>query len=226
VDSSSRRVIPPLTIGQRVEVGLSRPGEDTQWLPTRIEDEDGSGQWLTVAWPTDHGRLVYVRLGQTIELAASAPGDALYSSHAKISAARNAAVPLLDLEVLGDWRRLQRREAVRISVSIRPRLAERIIGDSRKPFRAGISNISATGLQVRSHEELRIGDHVMLAFVLPDGVKELTLESVVRRVDILQHVTPQVWQAGCQFVTIDAAQSEQIVQFIFAQQRALARLRR
>ena len=220
---SKRVVVPPLLVGQRVEVGLAPEGRDTHWFPSRIEDEDGSGLRLTVAWPTDRGRLVYVRLGQTIELAASTQGDALYSTRVKISAARNAGLPLLDLEVLGDWQRLQRRGAVRVRVAIRPRLAERVTGAGRKPLRAGISNISATGVQVRCQDELRVGDRVALAFQLGEGSKELALEAEVRRVEILE---PRVWQAGCYFVNIEAGQSEQIVQFIFAQQRALARSRR
>src|SRR5919204_1829908 len=119
------------------------PGHDTQWLPSRIEDEDGTGLRLTVAWPTDRGKLVYARLGETIQLAASLPNDALYSTAVKIAAARNAHVPLLALEVQGDWKRLQRREAVGVNVAIRPTLAEKVTAVARKPLRAGITNISA-----------------------------------------------------------------------------------
>ena len=36
----------------------------------------------------------------------------------------------------------------------------------------------------------------------------------------------RVWEAGCQFVNIEPALSERIVQYIFAQQRALARMHR
>jgi c-di-GMP-binding flagellar brake protein YcgR len=221
---SNKRVIPPLVVGRRVEIGITVPDHETHWLPTRVEDDDGSGLRLTIAWPTDRGRLVYIRLGQTVELAASAPGDALYSTQVKIAAARNAGVPLLDLEVQGDWQRLQRREAVRISVSIRPRLAERVTAAGRKVLRTGISNISATGIQIRSQDELHAGDRIALAFQLADGSRELTLEAEVRRIEVLDQ--GKVWQAGCRFVDIEPAHSDQIVQFIFAQQRALARLRR
>jgi c-di-GMP-binding flagellar brake protein YcgR len=220
---SSRKVSPPLTVGKRVEVGIDLPGHDTHWLPTRIEDEDGSGERLTVAWPTDRGRLVYIRLGETVRLAASLPGDALYATEVKIASARQAHVPLLDLEISGDWKRLQRREAVRVSVSITPRVAEKVTPVARKPLRAAIRNISATGIQVQAREELGIGDRLALAFRLMPSGPELHLEADVRRIETLDH--GRVWQAGCQFVEIQPGQSEQIIQFIFAQQRALARKR-
>jgi c-di-GMP-binding flagellar brake protein YcgR len=219
---SSKKVSPPLAVGKRVEVGM--PGHDTLWLPTRIEDEDGTGHRLTVAWPTDRGKLVYVRLGETLQLAASLPGDALYATQVTIAAARQGNLPLLDLEVQGEWKRLQRREAVRGNVSIRPRTAERVTAAGRQPVRAAISNISAKGLQIHSRDELHVGDRVGLCFQLTDSARELELEAEVRRLEILD--AGRVWRAGCQFVDIQPAQSEQIVQFIFAQQRALARSRR
>ena len=221
---SSRTVSPPLTIGKRVEVGITMPGEATQWLPTRIEDEDGTGVRLTVAWPTDRGRLVDIRLGETLQLAASLPGDALYSTRVKIAAARQANVPLLDLEVDGEWQRLQRREAVRASISVRPRLVEKVTAVSRKQLRAAITNISATGIQVQAGDELRVGDRIALTFHLTQDGPELTVEADVRRMDIPD--AGRIWRAACRFVDIQPAQAEQIVQFIFAQQRALARSRR
>jgi c-di-GMP-binding flagellar brake protein YcgR len=211
-------------VGKHVDLGIDLPGHDTHWLPTRIEDEDGSGERLTVAWPTDRGKLVYIRLGETVRLAASLPGDALYATEVKIASARQANVPLLDLEIEGTWKRLQRREAVRVSVAITPRLAEKVTPAARKALRAAISNISATGIQLQARDELGVGDRIALAFRLTAGGPELNLEADVRRIETLDH--GRVWQAGCQFVDIQPAQSDQIVQYIFAQQRANARFKR
>lgn len=224
--SDRKKVSPPLTVGKRVEVGIDQPDRHTQWLATRVEDEDGSGLRLTVAWPTDRARLVYVRLGESLQLAACLPGDALYSTRARIAAARTGNVPLLDLEVEGDWQRLQRRDAVRVNVSIRPRTVERVTPAMRKPLRAGIANISGTGVRIQTHEELHVGERLALVFQLHERHSELSLEAEVRRVEVVEQGSLRQWRAGCQFLDIQPSQSEQIVQFIFAQQRALARSRR
>ena len=75
-----------------------------------------------------------------------------------------------------------------------------------------------------ARDELRVGDRIALTFRLTEGGPELALEADVRRIEILDE--GRIWQAACHFVDIQPAQSEQIVQFIFAQQRAVARSRR
>ena len=122
------------------------------------------------------------------------------------------------------WLNLFSSQDSRVSVAITPRLAEKVTPAARKPLpRTAISNISATGIQVQSREELGVGDRIAVAFRLTSGGPELNLQAEVRRIETLDH--GRVWQAGCQFVDIQPAQSEQIIQFIFAQQRALARKR-
>jgi c-di-GMP-binding flagellar brake protein YcgR len=220
----SNRAVPGLAVGQRIEIGLG--SRDTlRWLASRLEDRDDAGQCLTVAWPTEQGQLVVVRAGQTVELVASAK-DALYSAQVHIRATHNDALPLLDLQVIGPWQRSQRREAVRVTVAIRPRLAERVLAGRRVPLRAGITNLSATGLQLRSQDELHVNDRLALAFALGDTDDELALEAEVRRLQVHERDSVPVWEAGCHFVNIPPALSERIVQFIFAQQRAFARLQR
>jgi c-di-GMP-binding flagellar brake protein YcgR len=108
----------------------------------------------------------------------------------------------------------QRRSAFRLRVAIRPRIAK----SAHRSLRLGITNLSATGLQVRSQDELRRGDLLHLAFEM-DG--EVELEARVGRVTRLE----RVWDAGCAFEGVSERLSERIVQFIFAQQRLALRAR-
>src|SRR5688572_21796621 len=101
-----------LLIGQRVEVQVANA-----WLPTRLEGIDGDARF-TVAWPTDRERrLAQVNVGDTIELAGSGQ-DALYSAAARVTRTVSEGVPLIQLQVTGEWRRSQRRDAVRVPVAI------------------------------------------------------------------------------------------------------------
>jgi c-di-GMP-binding flagellar brake protein YcgR len=115
----------------------------------------------------------------------------------------------------GDWQRSQRRGAFRARVAIRPRVAE----NAYRPLRLGITNVSASGVQVRSQDELRQGDLLHLVF---DIDTEIELYARVGRVTRLE----RVWDAGCAFEGISERLSERIVQFIFAQQRIALRARR
>ncbi len=206
-----------LAIGQRIEIR----GADSEWLASRIEDLTADG--VTVVWPTDASRrFIVLHQGDTVEIAGSAPNDAVYSASAAVISVSNTEVPLVGLKVNGPWQRLQRRGAVRIGVAIRPRVAAKLFGDAYKDVRLGITNLSATGVQVRSQDQLLPGDLLDLAFELMGVEGELELLARVRRVQHLE----RVWDAGCEFESLPDRLARRIVQFVFAQQRAVARAKR
>jgi c-di-GMP-binding flagellar brake protein YcgR len=203
-------------VGQRLELR-----SDSTWVPSRLEDI--AGDQLTVAWPTDRERrLVPLKPGDTLELTGSAQ-DALYSATVRIVRTSRDGVPTLHLHVAGPWQRSQRREAVRLPVAIRPRQAFLQKDDAEKPLHVGITNMSASGVQLRSQEELKHGDLLELTFSLMDVPDELCVSARVKRV-IQQE---RIWIAGCQLENASDKTARQITQFIFAQQRAeMARLRK
>jgi c-di-GMP-binding flagellar brake protein YcgR len=150
----------------------------------------------------------------------------MYAARAEVEVASREGVPLLTLRVSGAWQRVQRRNAVRVAVAIRPRSAEIVFGETRKQLRLGVTDISALGVQVRSQDELRSGDHLDLAFELMDVDEEIQVKARVRRVNRQERATSVIWDAGCEFEGLSAKLGQRIVQFIFARQRALARAKR
>jgi c-di-GMP-binding flagellar brake protein YcgR len=221
---SETRATRAFTLGQRLEIGYG--DEPVHWLASRLEDHDDADR-LTIAWPTDaERRLVAVKVGGTIELAASTPQDALYSAAVTVVETVREPVPLLTVKLIGPWRRIQRRDAVRASVAIKPRIACSVDGEVRKPLHLGIIDISCAGLRVRSQEQLRPDDVLELAFELMGVDEELDVLARVARVRRHELGTHTVWDAGCEFKGLSDRISQRIVQFIFAQQRALARTRK
>jgi c-di-GMP-binding flagellar brake protein YcgR len=137
-----------------------------------------------------------------------------------VDACLRDGVPLVRVAPEREWERSQRRAAFRASVAIRPRLANVVYGSAYKALRLGITNVSATGVQVRSQDALRRGDLLELVFSIGD--EEAEVSARVTRVTRLE----RVWDAGCAFERISEQLSERIVQFIFAQQRVMLRARR
>lgn len=206
---------PVLGLGQHVELLL-----DGAWYPSRVEEVDA----LSVAWPTDgERRLITVDIGAEIDLVVKS-ADALYTATAVVDGTTFHPVPLIAVRLDDGWQRAQRRNDVRLSVAIKPRRIARVFGTARKPVRAGLTNLSAGGVCVRSQDELRHGDLLELAFSL--DALEVDLLARVERVQRVQRAAQSVWDAGCAFEDLPRRTGEQIVQFIFAQQRALARARR
>jgi c-di-GMP-binding flagellar brake protein YcgR len=204
-------------IGKRLELGVGR--DLVEWLPTRVEDNAADGR-ISVAWPTDPDRrLARILTGETVQVMVTAARDALYVASANVEDATQQGLPLLSLCISGPWQRMQRRAAVRESVAVRPRIAQVLYGPARRTLRLGITNVSATGVQIRSQDEIRRGDLLELAFEL-DG--EVQLQARVRRVFRYE----RVWEAGCEFEGISESLAQRIVHFIFVQQRATLRARR
>jgi c-di-GMP-binding flagellar brake protein YcgR len=201
----------PLAVGSLVQLRIK-----DQWWPSRLEDvSDPDG--LVVAWPTDSARaLVPLEPGCPVEVLRIARGDGIYAVSGTVEECRRHTVPLLRISLEGTWHRAQRRGAFRATVAIRPRVAS-LHGS---PLRLGITNVSATGVQLRSQDDLRRGDLLQLAFSLGD--EEVEVDARVTRVSRLE----RVWDAGCVFEGVSERLSERIVHFIFEQQRLTLRARR
>ena len=209
-----------LAIGRHAELGVADAGHTT-WFASRVEDHEDRAL-LTLAWPTDaQRRLVRLDTGQILEVA-TCSREAMYLASAVVQDLCRGDVPLVIVRVSGEWQRSQRRAAVRTRVAIRPRRADCVVAEARRPLRLGLTNLSATGVQVRSYDELRRGDLLELAFELLGRDGEIQLRARVRRV---QRANARVWDAGCEFDGVSERLAQRIVQFIFAEQRAQARAR-
>jgi c-di-GMP-binding flagellar brake protein YcgR len=226
--ASNARGAHSFAIGQRLEIGVV-VGDDLMWLASRLEDQDAGGERLVVAWPTDAARRrVAVTSGQVLHVSASTPQDALYAADAVAEDAIAEPVPLLTLRVNRPWQRLQRRNAVRVGVAIRPRVAAKLVDRARQPLRLGLTNLSATGVQVRSQDELSCGDLLDLAFELMGVDEEVQVQARVRRVYRYDPYAARqsIWDAGCEFESLPDLLGRRIVQYIFTRQRALAHAKR
>lgn len=224
-----------VAVGQRIEVGYGQrsghlmvdPDPSTlAWVPSRVEDVDSVANILVVAWPSDaHRRPISVDIGQHLEVTASNAQDALYAVRGRIQTITRDPVPMLELALTQSWRRTQRRNAFRVRVAVRPRVANKVMGAAFKPLRLAITDISATGVQVRSQDELQSGDRIFFAFELMGQPDEVVVEARVKRVQRLDRgdVSHRVWDGGCAFENLSDRLEQRIVQYIFAQQRALAR---
>jgi c-di-GMP-binding flagellar brake protein YcgR len=194
-------------------------------LRTQVQRVDESSGRLVVSWPTEQMRLFPLRPGQLVLVEVSRPLDALYTLETLVESASTEEPPTLVLRADRDWNRVQRRQAVRHAVDMRPSRAMRLRGHAEAtPLSGLISDLSAGGLRLSTSTELQVGDLLEFVFSTPSGGAELRL-----KVNVLRAVPPRggrgVWDYGCQFVEPSATEREQIVQFILAQQGALARER-
>jgi c-di-GMP-binding flagellar brake protein YcgR len=214
---------PELSPRQRLDLRIVSD-DGVHALRTQLEHLEGTTGRLVVIWPTEQLRLFPLRPGQAIVVELSRPGDALYTRETLIESATTEEPPRLVLRPVSDWQRVERREAVRHPLDIRPSLAHRILrGGERQPISAVIADLSTGGMRMATSTEVEIDDQVELAFGTPSGGAELRLRVTVVRVAPARSVGHDTWEIGCQFVEPRKVEREQIVQFILAQLQAVER---
>jgi c-di-GMP-binding flagellar brake protein YcgR len=191
-------------------------------LRAELQRHDGgnAGGRMHVLWPTERLRLFPFRPGQTVAVEISQAGDAMYEVDTLVESASTEEPPSLVLRMRGEWQRVQRRHSVRHAVDMRPSQARRLdAAHAGAPLVVSITDLSAGGMRLLGSVQLTPGEEIELTFGTPSGGAELRLRVSVVRV---QSVGSE-WDVGCQFVEPKAVERERIVQFILAQQDAIAR---
>jgi len=214
--------VPELTPHQRLDLRVVSD-DGVHALRTQLEQVDPATGRLIVIWPTEQLRLFRLGPGQAVVVEFSRPGDALYKLETLVESATTEEPPRLVLRPVDDWQRVQRRDAVRHPVDIRPSEVHRLLdGGERQPFSAVIVDLSTSGMRMATATELDMFDQLEMVFGTPSGGAELRL-----RVNVVRIAPPRsaadAWEIGCQFVEPSAVEREQIVQFILAQQAAVAK---
>lgn len=224
VDNTKLRIIP----GEVVNLGVPDDG-DMRWFRSRLEDCGDANEWLRLHQPqVSDAAPLDLRPGSQVVVQIPQSYGALYSARLVIDhldEATGEGAATFTARPVGSWNRIQRRQAVRVPVVIRPSRAERITPQGWKPLGALIANLSAGGALLRCSELVEYGDTLELAFPLGDGGAEIVTRATVVRVQHVKVGKKQHWDAGCAFEGLRLSDSDRIVRFVFAEQRALAQKR-
>lgn len=165
-----------------------------------IDEETGR---IVVEIPTI-GLDAVSQLGSRVVLFVARAGNGIYYRHCDVdlqqSTARDAPLASgIRLSATDDWRRIERRQAERASVSIR--LGELQHYPASGGFRrlsATIRNISTSGLLLESNQRLEVDDRLDLAIPLMDGQPALRVRARVVRA-LVSPASSCVWFSGCRF---------------------------
>lgn len=201
------RLSPPMEINQRLIVRTARhPGV----LTSRVEHADESqADRLAIATPARDGEIVELATGDGIELEWT-EDEVTRTIRATVLGDANLRIPAVIVELVGESRVVQRRDNVRLPVSLGLSVWE-IVGEDDEeppPMIGSVFDLSGGGMQARIPRRLHLDDRFWLRFELPErGVVET--EAVVRR-----HIAGDVY--GLEFVGLPPADRERIIRTIFA----------
>ncbi|MBI4300303.1 MAG: PilZ domain-containing protein [Chloroflexi bacterium] len=215
--------MPTLYAGQLVELELAQSADGGSALvPSRVRQADG--RTIDVAVSTREGAPVNVPVGASMRLWHKQMGET-YSVRAKVAGRVAAPIPVYRLELTGEWERMQRRNAVRLSVGISP-LEAWLLREGAEPQRVDvlIDDLSIGGAFIRWRQTDVLDEsepetsRLKLRFDLGDGQEPMELTGVFRRRVIQEKFGRKQYRVGVEFEDMERRQEDRIMRFIFRQE--------
>ncbi|MBV8258072.1 MAG: PilZ domain-containing protein [Actinobacteria bacterium] len=183
-------------------------------LTSRVEHADEARpDRVAIATPSRDGVDVPLHSGDELELEWT-PDEGPRQIKVRVLGDAKLRVPAIIVELIGQAQGVQRRDNVRLPVSLGLQVWEIVADDEHDPppMIGSVYDLSGGGMQARIPRRLHIGDRFWVRFELPErGFIET--EAVVRR-----HIAGDVY--GLEFEDMSSADRERIIRTIFSIMRA------
>ncbi|NLM53114.1 MAG: hypothetical protein GX197_09895 [Firmicutes bacterium] len=206
-----------LFIGQKITV--AGPPEYKEIYASMIQELDE--ETITITLPVLRGEYLLLQPGDsaTVEFTSD---DAVYGFTTQVvGRKKNGEVSLLILARPKVFKRLQRRHLFRLPLVLpcvfQLLTEEGTDKDNKLWYKGEINNLSGSGLRLTCSKALKKDDKIIVRFTLRNGERmQFTLRGIVR-----WHKENEKKKiiAGIEFCEITPAEQEQIISFIFEQQR-------
>jgi hypothetical protein len=215
-------VLETLARDQRVNLGVGDAAHRAWFRAQVVSHDAASGHVVLTCFmdrPSDHP----LEVGQRVVVATMMEAG-LQSVPMEIDQFSSGPEARVHLRVVGEWQAEdERRNQVRVQLSVPVGRARRWIGGAWRDVEATMVDLSSRGVGVTIDQEVQLGDRLSLAVPLAEGMPDLRVTFEVRHVrqDVrVGHVGRQPWRAGGLFRNLSLADHERVIRFIFAELRA------
>ena len=216
-------------LNQRLEVALGERGA-AQYFSRLVEE---TGSTLRISLPEMEGSTVDVKEGAELRIWYVQDGGYWCLHTEVLTAYQHEGEQMLEVSRRGDVHRAQRRNHVRVDVSLllHCRVEQRADdGDDAEEggprqtgerIKAVTRNVSGGGINFRTPTKLLAGDRIVVTFYLPEHGGDITSRAKV------VHANPDPERDGqynvaCMFERMAISDRERIIRFLFFRQRELA----
>lgn len=218
-----------LQINQRIELEVNS-GEYAGTYLSRVE-EIGEND-VKIAIPVEKGSIIPLRLKTPVTITLLAK-DAVYSGNSFIIGRLLEPIPVLVLLKPKEYRRIQRRDYVRIDVKL-PVKVEISLGNNQEEtavINTHTSNISGGGMMlvIQKSElngvDIPLDSTIELTFEIPE--ENYTVQAIAQVVRSTKEVSAKNEEeliVGARFTLIEEKAREEIISYVFKRQRELRKL--
>jgi len=211
-----------LKVNQKIELVVNA-GRYQGIYPSRVEEI--TPQSIVVGMPIKQGSLIPLSPGMRLEVYFSQQGT-FYASGTEVLAAVKEPIPLLFLKPLTEFRKIQRRNYVRMAtilpVQYRVLTKENTEENNDQPIpyiETTSRDIGGGGIAINTNEALKTTTPVELIISLP-RTEIRAIGKVVHR-DELPPTANMKYALGIEFTEITEQARDQIIRYIFDLQREL-----
>lgn len=200
-----------LQIGKRLQIKVAYSEAD--WYSSRIEDLTGTE--ITIGAPIKGGELVPISPGTLLDCQFP-QDDAFYAFQAEVLQRRTKPLPVLILRRPESVQRFQRRRLFRLPVVLPVTFT--VAGAEDNPYKGQTLDLSGCGLSFVLSDPLELGVDLQLNVALPDGHVVVATGRVVKAQQV-EIPGGARYVYGVEFRDLPVTTQEQIVAYIFAEQR-------
>lgn len=219
-------------LNQRLEVALGERGGSAEYFSRLVEE---TADTLRISAPEFEGSTVDLREGSPLRLWYTQGGGYWCLRTSVRTIYERDGETMLELDRGGDVHRAQRRNHVRVDVSLllHARVEQRATGDlevegdasdarmTGERIKAVTRNISGGGISFRTPDNLVNGDRLVVTFYLPEHGGDITSRAKVVQA-YADPERPDHHIVACMFERMAITDRERIIRFLFFRQRELA----
>jgi|SoiMethySBSTD1v2_1073268.scaffolds.fasta_scaffold1610989_1 c-di-GMP-binding flagellar brake protein YcgR len=196
---------------------------------SRVEDVEQD--YINIAWPTDNGLRVPVRIDERLFVSFTRE-DAAYGFLAKVQRTQTEPVPVLVMEPIAAVERTQRRENVRVRVrlpveligSVEPADSESSHSSVVLLIKGNTFDFSGGGLGLLHHQLVPLGSVLECRFSLPGNSEPFKIPvKVVRCAQELDAQRNRIFRVGLMFFGISERTRSRIIRYVFGIQNSVVR---
>lgn len=208
-----------IKMGEKLHIVRKAKSGEEEYLVSQFL-EHAEDRLISIAMPIKEGRLVPIHTGSDIKVLFYRENGQYYFS-AKVIDMVKGKIPVLRIERTSSIYKLQRREFFRLNILLPLRISiiDEASGDAVKVIETYTLDISGGGLRFAINKgEIEQGQHLLCEFILKDEPYSLRAKAV--RIDRVYR-EKYSYEVGAEYVDIDERVRQDILYFIFEQQRKI-----
>lgn len=209
-----------IEVGKRIQIVRLEIGNKDEYLISQILDIHSETK-ITIAGPIKKNILISIHKGELINLYFTVENIGSYSFTAKVISRKDSPVYTLNIEKISEIIKIQQREYFRLPLGMEVNKSHKIIKNHKLETyseKTEAKDISGGGMRINCNYKHEKNDKINCSFKVEN--KTIKTDAIIKRVEEIDTFDYK-YGIGVAFLDIDERDKDEIIRYIFNQQRIL-----